>query len=78
MEGVFSLPVAVRTEFIHSLMQSLGGCSYICLWTYDTILQKYINIKYIYMHTPTYIIIYKVVDSTLYNGLIFIFFLFFF
>ncbi|KAL5098272.1 hypothetical protein RYX36_002599 [Vicia faba] len=37
MEGVFSLPVAVRTEVIHSLMQSLGGCSYICLWTYDTI-----------------------------------------
>ncbi|XP_058758259.1 putative transcription factor bHLH041 isoform X2 [Vicia villosa] len=38
MEGLFSLPVAVRTEFIHSLMQSLGGCSYICVWTYDTIL----------------------------------------
>lgn len=69
MEGVFSLPVAVRTEVIHTLMQSLGGCSYICLWTYDTILPKYIYIYIfnisIYMHAPTYIIIiYKVADST--------------
>ncbi|XP_024631493.1 putative transcription factor bHLH041 isoform X2 [Medicago truncatula] len=39
MEGVFSLPVAVRTEFIHSLMQSLG-CSYICLWAYDIMLSN--------------------------------------
>ncbi|XP_045787498.1 putative transcription factor bHLH041 isoform X1 [Trifolium pratense] len=38
MEGVFSLPIAVRTEFIHTLMQSLGGCCYICLWAYNTIL----------------------------------------
>ncbi|KAK7303968.1 hypothetical protein RJT34_14918 [Clitoria ternatea] len=37
MEGVFSLPVAARTEFIHSLVQSFG-CSYICLWAYDSII----------------------------------------
>ncbi|KAJ1439865.1 Myc-type, basic helix-loop-helix [Sesbania bispinosa] len=36
MEGVFSLPVAARTDFIHSLAQSFG-CSYICLWAYDSI-----------------------------------------
>ncbi|XP_027339338.1 putative transcription factor bHLH041 [Abrus precatorius] len=36
MEGVFSLPVAARTDFIHSLVQSFG-CSYICLWEYDSI-----------------------------------------
>ncbi|XP_058758258.1 putative transcription factor bHLH041 isoform X1 [Vicia villosa] len=60
MEGLFSLPVAVRTEFIHSLMQSLGGCSYICVWTYDTILPKYIyifNIS-ICIHLPTLLLLY--------------------
>ncbi|TKY72806.1 dimerization protein [Spatholobus suberectus] len=36
MESIFSLPVAARTEFIHFLVQSFG-CSYICLWAYDSI-----------------------------------------
>ncbi|XP_061374637.1 putative transcription factor bHLH041 [Gastrolobium bilobum] len=35
MEGVFSLPVAARTDFLHSLVQSFG-CEYICLWAYDS------------------------------------------
>jgi hypothetical protein len=53
MEGLFALPIAVRTEFIHSLMQSLGGCCYICLWAYNTILPKYIIYLYAYIHLPT-------------------------
>ncbi|XP_020221723.1 putative transcription factor bHLH041 isoform X2 [Cajanus cajan] len=36
MESVFSLPVAARTDFIQFLVQSFG-CSYICLWTCDSI-----------------------------------------
>ncbi|KAG5116732.1 hypothetical protein JHK84_042845 [Glycine max] len=36
MESVFSLSVAARTDFIQFLLQSLG-CSYICLWAYDSI-----------------------------------------
>ncbi|KAH1209399.1 hypothetical protein AAZX31_15G162500 [Glycine max] len=36
MESVFSLSVAARTDFIQFLVQSLG-CSYICLWAYDSI-----------------------------------------
>ncbi|XP_027901948.1 putative transcription factor bHLH041 isoform X1 [Vigna unguiculata] len=36
MENVFSLPVAARADFIQFLLQSFG-CSYICLWAYDSI-----------------------------------------
>ncbi|RDX87231.1 putative transcription factor bHLH041, partial [Mucuna pruriens] len=36
MESVFSLPVTARAEFIQILVQSFG-CSYICLWAYDSI-----------------------------------------
>ncbi|OIV97387.1 hypothetical protein TanjilG_07139 [Lupinus angustifolius] len=36
MEGVFSLPEAARTDFLHSLVQYLG-CTYICLWSSDPI-----------------------------------------
>ncbi|KAK7329015.1 hypothetical protein VNO77_23160 [Canavalia gladiata] len=39
MEGVFSLPVAARTELILSLVESFG-CTYICLWEYDSISTK--------------------------------------
>ncbi|KAH1041780.1 hypothetical protein AAZX31_09G061800 [Glycine max] len=36
MESVFSLSVAARADFIQFLVQSFG-CSYICLWAYDSI-----------------------------------------
>ncbi|KAK7354643.1 hypothetical protein VNO80_20108 [Phaseolus coccineus] len=36
MENLFSLPVAARADIIQFLVQSFG-CSYICLWAYDSI-----------------------------------------
>ncbi|KAK7265383.1 hypothetical protein RJT34_33002 [Clitoria ternatea] len=35
MDGVFALPETARTDFLGSLVQSLG-CAYVCLWRYDS------------------------------------------
>ncbi|XP_054821040.1 putative transcription factor bHLH041 [Prosopis cineraria] len=39
MDTVFSLPESARANFLQSIMQS-SGCSYICLWSYDSLLSN--------------------------------------
>ncbi|KAI9112590.1 hypothetical protein K1719_016513 [Acacia pycnantha] len=39
MDAVFSLPEAARAHFLQSILQS-SGCSYICLWSYDSLLSN--------------------------------------